>query len=417
MKRIALFITGLLLLLTRATSSYAQPTTEGEVKSLVGIEVHFRFDNSNLDFSYMGNDCALTRFAHVIDSLGLHAIDSVVIVSQSSPEGRYEHNLKLSRQRAATMREAIEQRHPELSSRLYVHPDGESWAQLRAYVKSDRQMKQETIDQVIDIIDADVSIDTKKWRLEQLPIYRYLLLTYYPRIRNSVFCIIYFDNPIAMAQLDELLPTPSTRAEVEALTLPSWSIAHSSQLMAQSSSKVDEPLLIKTNLVNDALFSPNIEIEYRINPHWSMMADYSIAWWSQKSVHWYYQLMQFNPEVRYWFRADRPWHGHYVGAFVGGGYYDLENGHRGYKGEHILAGLCYGYMFPITKHLSLDAGFGVGGMVTEYEEYLPMDGCYVYQQTSRTQYLGPLKLRLSLSWRIERQQLHKAIQWLKGGAR
>ena len=187
--------------------------------------------------------------------------------------------------------------------------------------------------------------------------------------------------------------------------------------MAQSSSKVDEPLLIKTNLVNDALFSPNIEIEYRINPHWSMMADYSIAWWSQKSVHWYYQLMQFNPEVRYWFSADRPWHGHYVGAFVGGGYYDLENGHRGYKGEHILAGLCYGYMFPITKHLSLDAGFGVGGMVTEYEEYLPMDGCYVYQQTSRTQYLGPLKLRLSLSWRVERQQLHKAIQWLKGGAR
>ena len=225
MRRIALFITGLLLFFTRATGSYAQPTTKGEAKSLVGIEVHFRFDNSNLDLDYMGNDRALTRFARVIDSLGLHAIDSVVIVSQSSPEGRYEHNLKLSRQRAATMREAIEQRHPELGSRLHVHPDGESWMQLREYVKTDTQMKQATIDQVIRIIDADVSIDTKKWRLEQLPIYRYLQLTYYPRIRNSVFCIIYFDDPIAMAQLE----AADTRAEVETITLPSWPIAHSSQ--------------------------------------------------------------------------------------------------------------------------------------------------------------------------------------------
>ena len=77
-------------------------------KSLMGIEVHFRFDKSQLDLSYMGNAEALDRFARVLDSIGITHIDSVVIVSQSSPEGVYQHNVKLSQRRAATMRRAIE---------------------------------------------------------------------------------------------------------------------------------------------------------------------------------------------------------------------------------------------------------------------------------------------------------------------
>jgi len=175
----------------------------------MGIEVHFRFDNSQLDLGYMGNAQSLDRFAHVIDSIGLYKIDSVVIVSQSSPEGVYEHNLKLSRRRAATMRGAIEQRHPELSDRLRVHPDGESWQRLREYVKNDTKMKQSTIDEVISIIDSDVNIGTKKWRMEQLPIYRYLRATYYPRIRNSVFCIIYYDIQAPMAGIEEPVASDS----------------------------------------------------------------------------------------------------------------------------------------------------------------------------------------------------------------
>ena len=124
----------------RATSSYAQFATLSEAKSLLGIEVHFRWDDSRLDLNYMGNAHAFDRFAHVIDSIGLHMVDSVIIVSQSSPEGTYEHNIRLSQRRAATMRRAIEHRHPELKELLRVHPDGKSWLQLREYVKNDQRM-------------------------------------------------------------------------------------------------------------------------------------------------------------------------------------------------------------------------------------------------------------------------------------
>ena len=50
--------------------------------------------------------------------IGISKIDSIVIVSQSSPEGVYEHNLMLSRNRANTMRKYILGKHPELKDIL-----------------------------------------------------------------------------------------------------------------------------------------------------------------------------------------------------------------------------------------------------------------------------------------------------------
>lgn len=207
------------------------------------------------------------------------------------------------------------------------------------------------------------------------------------RLRIVAFCIVCCILPLSAQQAEG-----SGRTEVE-----------------------DTPLLLKTNLLYDALLSPSIEAEYRLNPRFSLHADFSVAWWSRKSRHKYYQLLQFSPEVRYRFRPDNEWRGHYISAFIGAGYYDLENGDDGYKGEYGMAGVSYGYLFPIGRRLSLELGVGVGFLFTEYEEYLPIDGHYVYQQTSRTHYVGPLKAKVSLVWRIDQYKLDKLARWLKGG--
>jgi len=164
----------------------------------------------------------------------------------------------------------------------------------------------------------------------------------------------------------------------------------------------DSPWVLKTNLLYDALLSPSIEAEYRFSTHWSAHVDFAIAWWSNKNKHKYYQLVQLSPEARYWFNGKQAWKGHYIGAFVGAGHYDLSGGEDGYKGEFMMAGLSYGYMFPIGRYLSLEAGIGLGYLNTEYEEYLPIEGHYVYQQKSRTGYVGPVKAKLSLVWHIGR---------------
>ena len=98
--------------------------------------------------------------------------------------------------------------------------------------------------------------------------------------------------------------------------------------------------------------------------------------------------------------ARQPVARHYLGVFGGFTWYDLENGKEGYQGEAEMVGVSYGYMFPIGRRLSLEAGIGLGYMHSKYEEYLPIDGHYVYQQTNRMNYFGPLKLKFALVWRL-----------------
>ena len=160
------------------------------------------------------------------------------------------------------------------------------------------------------------------------------------------------------------------------------------------------PLSVKTNLLYDVILLPSLEFEYRFNKHWSVNLEGTMAWWHKDTKHKYYQLAQISPEVRYWFKSEGTRKGHYFGLFIGGGWYDLENGNRGYKGEGEYAGISYGYMFPIGKYFALEAGIGAGFLHANSEDYLPIDEHYVYQQSIRTNYFGPLKLKLAFVWNI-----------------
>lgn len=160
------------------------------------------------------------------------------------------------------------------------------------------------------------------------------------------------------------------------------------------------PWSVKTNLLYDAVLTPSFEIEYRISKRWSISLEGALASWSNDTRHKYYHLAFISPETRYWFYAPERRKGHYVGVFAGGGWYDLQNGGRGYRGEGIFAGVSYGYQFPVGKYFSFETGIGIGYLNTTYDEYLPVDDDYVYQQTSKINYIGPLKLKFAWVWHI-----------------
>lgn len=162
------------------------------------------------------------------------------------------------------------------------------------------------------------------------------------------------------------------------------------------------PWSVKTNLLYDALLTPSLEIEYRISKRWSVGLEGALASWSNADRHRYYHLAFISPEARYWFQAPERRKGHYVGLFAGGGWYDLQNGGRGYRGEGMFAGASYGYQFPVGNYFSFEAGIGIGYLNTTYDEYLPVNKDYVYQQTSKINYIGPLKLKFAWVWHIGR---------------
>ncbi len=404
MRRLANILYTLILLFIVALEGRAQSVPYSEQKSLMGIEVHFRFDNSQLDLGYMGNAQSLDRFAHVIDSIGLYKIDSVVIVSQSSPEGVYEHNLKLSRQRAATMRGAIEQRHPELSNRLRVHPDGESWQRLREYVKNDTKMKQSTIDEVISIIDSDVNIGTKKWRMEQLPIYRYLRATYYPRIRNSVFCIIYYDIQAPMAGIEEPVAT--------AMELPA---TLEERPFHTERSRKQAILALKSNLLYDLGTALNVGIEYYPrNSRWTFAASYTFPWWSNDNSHHYLQLLDGSIEARRYFDKQSSHTGHYLSAYGQLNLYDFSfDAERAWQGEGWGLGLGYGYVWQPwqNERWKLEAFVRLGYYHSLYDPYHasdPFNGKYYYdwdgpienfiRRNHRLRWLGPTGVGITISY-------------------
>lgn len=211
------------------------------------------------------------------------------------------------------------------------------------------------------------------------------------------------------------IPVPSAYFEKESIDiLPKEAPVEISTLKEEDEDtrSFTFPFILKSNLIYDAMLAPSLEIEYVINDRWSAGVETSIAWWHNNNKPWFYQIATLIPEVRYRIDARKQGHYHSVGLFGGAGWYDLEYKKTGYQGELWMAGLSYSYSFPINKLLGFEAGAGLGFMSAKYEEYLPQDGHFAYQQTTRTNFFGPLRLKFALVFDFNR--------WLKtkkGGER
>ena len=64
-------------------------------------------------------------------------------------------------------------------------------------------------------------------------------------------------------------------------------------------------------------------------------------------------------------------------------------------------GVSYGYSAPIGRKLSLDMGLSFGYIGGEYTKYDHEDGCYVWLDDMRRNYIGVTRAEVSLVWQIE----------------
>lgn len=398
------------------------------------LQVYFRRGYAVLEPELRGNRETLEG---LVVRLEAFRDDTAGCVSQlslrgnASPDGTAAANVRLTRKRVEAVLSYLRQWVEIPDELVEVQANGFDWEGLQLRVEDDPECpaRQEVLEVLSDtpewMYDAQGRIvDGRRKRLMDLrggvP-YGYLAEKVFPDLRN-VSIILYGQGDQLQAQKEA--PDPSDgRAQVTVVGRGSDTQAVAGPMgeaVPEQTSSGKDPegvrkeeiagdtlvqppwhrLAIKTNLLYDAILMPSLEVEYRIDDRWSVAVEGSVAWWKRDRRHKYYQIATILPEGRYWFGTKKPWHGHYVGVFAGGSWYDLENGERGYKGEFFTTGVSYGYMFPIGRSLSIEAGLGVGFLYTTYEEYLPIDGHYVYQQTSRTNWFGPVKVKLALVWRL-----------------
>ena len=164
-------------------------------------------------------------------------------------------------------------------------------------------------------------------------------------------------------------------------------------------------LALRTNLLYDLAVVPNVGVEWFADEHWSVAANVMYIWMKSDMRHRYWRLFSTDVEGRYWLTPQTcdVRTGHHFGLYAGFYRYDFEFGDRGWMGDaNYGGGLSYGYalrLFPKWKErFTLDMSLGFGYLGGTHKEYIPDDGCYVWQRTVRHHLFIPTKAEVTLVW-------------------
>ena len=165
---------------------------------------------------------------------------------------------------------------------------------------------------------------------------------------------------------------------------------------------------IKTNLLYDALLSPNIGLEFGLAPKWSLDVSGTVDFWTVNDKRW--RQWHVQPEARYWFCHRNT--GSFIGLHAITGQYNFGNlnfGGYNFLGtnlkqleDHRLqgfmagAGIAYGYSWILDKHWNIEAELGLGWIWTRYDRFRCV-GCGVRDVQDKVHnYVGPTKAAVSL---------------------
>lgn len=160
---------------------------------------------------------------------------------------------------------------------------------------------------------------------------------------------------------------------------------------------------IKTDLIHDALLTPDIGIEMSVARRWSLSAQGLYAWWSKSDKNFYWRIRGSSIELRHWFGHKpliRALSGHHIGIYGSIHDYDFEFGHTGYQASKPTFGIgaSYGYSLRISNRLNIDFSMRIGYAAGKQTKYHPECGTYVCDSHRTLRYFGPTGISISLVW-------------------
>ncbi len=181
--------------------------------------LHFRWDKTNYEDSYLDNSDAATMLMNILQEAGPENIDSVSVVAYASPEGVYEHNKMLSRRRAKEFERVFEEQYGGIDIPVNVRPGGEAWELLRERLNADKNLSKVAHDRIFAILDnPNLRRDTMKWLFtygklgatrQEGDVYHYMLINHYRYLRCLDITIHYKHQP------ESGTPPSDTTQEIE----------------------------------------------------------------------------------------------------------------------------------------------------------------------------------------------------------
>lgn len=162
-------------------------------------------------------------------------------------------------------------------------------------------------------------------------------------------------------------------------------------------------IAINTDIAMDAMMTPSLGMEIVTGNRSTFSANVMYSW---KSLGKNISVIAVQPEYRYYL-SNRPIHGIFMGIGAIGGRYDIEWANKTYKGDAFGAGLTFGYVWNLTRRLSVDFHAGFGAIIYNQKEHFLKDhydeesaeGNPSYTKANANgYYLAPTRLGVSISY-------------------
>ena len=371
--------------------------------------------------NFRKNRGELERLRHTIDSVNRDSTIEIVriqIKGFASPEGPYDNNDRLARERTSSLTRYIIEKTSVSPVLFHTAYEAEDWQGLRTFVDTTTMVAHRQ--QLMQIIDSHMEPDAKLARINaEFPDDYQVFKTHaFPKLRHTDYQIDYqlknitvhegktHVDSIRQLSLDPATMAPADTTDRRFTTFRPW-------------------LAVKTNLLFDAALTPNIEVEvpFGRDSRWSIMVEDWFPWFrfshnekgdanpyyrsDQRPTRHSYEVWTLGAELRYWLAprcaASRPLlSGTFLGIYAAGGKYDVEHRSEGYQGEFTSFGLTIGHSWALSRHWNLElsvSGGYVGGPQRHYEAEFD-DARLIFRNKDRLRYVGPTKLKLSLAWII-----------------
>ena len=149
---------------------------------------------------------------------------------------------------------------------------------------------------------------------------------------------------------------------------------------------------LKNNLLYDAILTPNLTFEVKLAKRWTLQVEGGFNPFpldDTKEHKWRHFLVDV--EAKYWFCE--AFHRDFIGVNVAYSHYNVAKGwypvgwiypavkQYRFQGDAVMAGVSYGWSFPVSKHVAFELEAGVDAGYTWYGKYeCPHCGALVAQE-------------------------------------
>ena len=159
----------------------------------------------------------------------------------------------------------------------------------------------------------------------------------------------------------------------------------------------DYHLSLRANLLRWVTLTPDLGLEWRINPSWGIGVNGSWTSWSWSDKDRRYALWEVAPEVRYYMGEKKAW---YLGAMFKAGQFNYKLSDTGKQGDLMGGGITGGYQLRLGNALSLDFGLALGYLHVDMEKYAVISDVRVRRGNETKDWWGPINAGVTLVWEI-----------------